>query len=104
MIVSFTKLSTNASAVGASSDQRLQDAKSTSHGWRTEKIWNWPEISAWNRKAATKHCRDTLRLAAKTAKENPSDKFCATLVPCKKSLKILHMGVDPSQIEWNDDG
>ena len=70
----------------------------------TTKILNWPEIFAWNQKAATKHRRDTLRLAAKTAKENPSDKFCAILVPCKKLLKILHMGVDLSQIEWDDDG
>ena len=59
-------------------------------------------VSEWNRKMATKHLSQTLRLAAKTAAEHPSEKFVARLGyhgdPTKEVVALEKMGVNPEQI------
>ena len=67
-------------------------------------------VSEWNRKMATKHLSQTLRLAAKTAAEHPSDKFVARVgftagggnsesVRLSRAIGAWHrMGVDSSKV------
>ena len=69
-------------------------------------------VSLWNRAQARKHLTSTLRLAAKTAAENPSDSFVAIIDPTpgykgygrrkvdpnKLLLSLIKMGVRPDQI------
>ena len=55
-------------------------------------------VSEWNRKMARKHITQTLRLAAKTAKEHPSDKFMVLLYHEPLAANLVKMGVDTDQI------
>ena len=73
-----------------------------SRGWGSDNYEQNSTVSEWNKKMATKHLSQTLRLAAKTAAEHPSEKFVARLGyhgdPTKEVVALEKMGVNPEQI------